>query len=214
MTDSTAFPNSSAFPQRVLRSAVLSACLLSGAGCGESRTPSAGASAGPALPAGIASPSVMPPSPAAGMMNTPFVVPPVTDPPMLAATEAGVGADEMVIGVSSEGISRAWLVSALSEMHSHVVIDTRGPQPIAVTFCDRSRCARVLAGEPGRSLRVQTAGFISGEMWLQVDGRMLPQSSPEIRLKDIERELMTWQEWKKVHPETTLFRGRPAEAAE
>jgi hypothetical protein len=111
------------------------------------------------------------------MMNTPFIVPPVIDPPMLPAVDAQVGPDEMVIGISSDGESRAWLVSALSDMQSHVVVDTRGPQPIAVTFCDRTRCSRVLAGQPGTSLRVQTAGFMNGEMWLQIDGQMLPQSS-------------------------------------
>jgi hypothetical protein len=148
------------------------------------------------------------------MMNTPFIVPPVIDPPMLPAADAAVGPDEMVIGISCDGESRAWLVSALSDMQSHVVVDTRGPQPIAVTFCDRTRCSRVLAGQPGSSLRVQTAGFMNGEMWLQIDGQMLPQSSAKMPLRDVESVMTTWQEWKTAHPETTLFPGRLAEAAE
>lgn len=206
--------NSSASLRCVLTPAVLCVCLLMCPGCSETEVPSVGVSGESGAPPVALAPSVAPPSPATGMMNTPFIVPPVIDPPMLPAVDAQVGPDEMVIGISSDGESRAWLVSALSDMQSHVVVDTRGPQPIAVTFCDRTRCSRVLAGQPGTSLRVQTAGFMNGEMWLQIDGQMLPQSSAKIPLRDLESVMTTWQEWKTAHPETTLFPGRLAEAAE
>ncbi|MFM8476883.1 MAG: hypothetical protein ACKOEO_13990, partial [Planctomycetaceae bacterium] len=93
-------------------------------------------------------------------------------------------------------------------------IDTRGPRPLAVTFCDRSRCTRVLAGQSGTALQVQTAGFINGEMWLRVNGQMLPQSSTDIPLEDIESVVTTWQEWKASHPDTTVYLQRESEKAE
>ena len=148
------------------------------------------------------------------MMNTPFIIPPVMDPVIYLAKEVEIPADERVVGVVVGETVRAYLISALKHMQSHVVIDTRGPRPLAVTFCDRSRCTRVLAGQSGTALQVQTAGFINGEMWLRVNGQMLPQSSTDIPLEDIESVVTTWQEWKASHPDTTVYLQRESEKAE
>jgi len=207
-------PNRSAVPLQVLVSSIVAGCLLASIGCGETESPAVGASAGSAPSPESLAASMTPAAPAPGMMNTPFIVPPVTDPPMVAAADVDLPAEEQVIGVSIGGISRAWLISAMSDMQSHVVIDTRGPRPLAVTFCDRSRCTRVLAGQSGTALQVQTAGFINGEMWLRVNGQMLPQSSTDIPLEDIESVVTTWQEWKASHPDTTVYLQRESEKAE
>jgi hypothetical protein len=53
--------------------------------------------------------------------------------------------NEPVIGISSGSQHTAWLLIALSNMQSHVIHDTRGPHPIAVTYCDRSDCVRVFS---------------------------------------------------------------------
>lgn len=214
MTLTTDSPNCSANPLRVLVSSIVAGCLLASIGCGTTETPAVGTSAGSAPTPESLTASMAPAAPAPGMMNTPFIVPPVTDPPMSAAADVTLSPDEQVIGVSVAGMSRAWRISAMSDMQSHVVIDTRGPQPLAVTFCDRSRCARVLAGQSGTALQVQTAGFINGEMWLRVNGQMLPQSSTDIPLEDIEAMVTTWQEWKASHPDTTVYLQRESEKAE
>lgn len=214
MTGTPDAPHRAATPRRVLVAFIVAGCCLANSGCGKTDAPAADQSArsAPAPESLVA--SMTPAAPAAGMMSTPFIVPPVTDPPMSAAADVNLRPEVQVIGVSIAGISRAWLISAMSDMQSHVVIDTRGPQPIAVTFCDRSRCTRVLAGQPGAALQVQTAGFINGEMWLRVNGQMLPQSSTDVPLEDIEAVVTTWQEWNASHPDTTVYLPRESEKAE
>jgi hypothetical protein len=61
---------------------------------------------------------------------------------------------------------------------------------------------------------VQTAGFINGEMWLRVDGRMLPQSSQEIPLTDQTSTFTSWKEWKAAHPSTSVYTGEVTESTE
>jgi hypothetical protein len=43
---------------------------------------------------------------------------------------------------------------------------------------------------------------------------MLPQSSTDVPLEDIEALVTTWQEWKTSHPETMVFLQRESEKAE
>ena len=185
-------------------------------GCGQSNQPNPSASPEPnstsniQLP-GPAAPSTVPPP--AGMLNTPFLVPPLVNPPLLDASAAEIDPDEPVIGISSGSQHTAWLLKALSNMQSHVIHDTRGPQPIAVTYCDRSDCVRVFSGEPGESLQLQTAGFINGEMCLRVNGQILPHSSQDIALKDYEFTRTTWGEWSKQHPDTSAYNGLPPASA-
>jgi hypothetical protein len=202
---------------RLIAALLLFGCALMNAGCAKPQSNDAGSTetVSPSQLSESAAPAnVTAAPPGAGMLNTPFIVPAVTDPPMLTAETATLGPDEMVIGVIDGDISRAWCVTALSSVQSHVVIDTRGPQPLAVTWCDRSRCARVLAGQPGSDLQVQTAGFINGEMWLRVEGRMLPQSSQEMPLSDQTSTLTSWREWKAAHPDTSVYAGAVTEPAE
>lgn len=191
----------------VFTTAALCCCgLLMTVGCNESP--------GPDPTAGLPKSTGQPPDPGTTANATFTPAPPVTDPPMAVAGEVELSDDELVIGVSAGGSSRAWLVRSLNDMQSHVVVDTRGPQPLAITWCDRTRCARVLTGQPGTDFQVQTAGFMNGEMWLRVNGRMLPQSSSEIPLQDQANRITSWGEWKAAHPDTTVFIGKGAEAAE
>jgi len=215
MTSFTDSPDRTAAVLAMLMTSVIAgSLLLASGGCGKTEAPAASPSTNsPPSPESLAA-SMTPAAVAPGLMNTPFIVPPVTDPPMSPAADVDLRAEEQVIGVSVAGISRAWLISAMSDMQSHVVIDTRGPQPIAVTFCDRSRCTRVLSGKARAALQVQTAGFINGEMWLRVNGRMLPQSSTDIPLEDMEALVTTWQAWKTLHPDTMVFLRRESETTE
>ena len=158
-----------------------------------------------------APPTVTPPPNPNGMVNTPFIVPPLVDPPLIPAAAATLKPDEPVVGVSTGQTHTAWPLNALSNMQSHVVHDTPNTTPLAVTYCDRSDCVRVFSGQSGQPLQLQTAGFINGEMWLRVDGQMLPQSSPSIPLEDYQFTRTTWQEWATLHPDTTVFLG-PAPA--
>ena len=175
-------------------------------GCNESTEPNPPASPGPNTAANISPRGTAAPVPAAaGMMNTPFLVPPLVNPPLLNASVAAIGPDAPVIGISSNSQHTAWSLKALSNMQSHVIHDTRGPQTIAVTYCDRSDCVRVFAGEAGESLQLQTAGFINGEMWLRVNGQILPQSSQDIAVKDYEFTRTTWGEWSSQHPDTSVY---------
>jgi hypothetical protein len=76
--------------------------------------------------------------------STPFMAPGVDRPPAVAADEATVPDDAEIIGVTADGQSRAYLVSALSGMTTHIANDLLGDVPVSVTDCDRTELRRRL----------------------------------------------------------------------
>lgn len=141
------------------------------------------------------------------MMNTPFIIPPVLDPVIYLAKEVEIPADERVVGVVVGETVRAYLISALKHMQSHVVNENQGDYPVCVTYCDRTDCVRVLGGEKGDTLTVQTGGFQNGEMLLRLNEQMYPQNSTDVPLKDVQYTRTTWGEWLAANPSTTVYLG-------
>src|SRR5262245_60665997 len=64
-----------------------------------------------------------PPPPARRPLSTPFILPGLRQPPTVPAATADVPDDAEVLGVSAGGRHRAYLVTALSRLRSHVVND-------------------------------------------------------------------------------------------
>lgn len=142
------------------------------------------------------------------MMSTPFIFPGVLSPTTYSSAEVNIPDTAVVIGVAEGDDAKAYLCLAMSAMTSHVVNDLIGNQPISVTYCDRTDCARVLSGkEEGVPPNVELGGFTNNQMALRVNKTMYAQTSEMIPLKDREFQKTTWAKWKEEHPTTTIYLG-------
>ena len=153
------------------------------------------------------------PSMSGGMMSTPFIVPPLVNPPLQSAAEARISSDEPVIGVLHKGIPRAFLLTALKDMRYHVINEHRGPASLAVTYCDRTDCVRVLEALDENPLLVQIAGFHNGEMQVRIKDGQFSQTAKDLPAADVPFTRTTWGTWLAENPETTLFTGEQADAS-
>jgi hypothetical protein len=160
------------------------------------------------------------PPPTGGKLSTPFFVRGLQRPDAQPAASAAVPDEAEVLGVSAGGRHRAYLVTALSRIGSHVVNDVLGDVPVTVTFCDRSQCARVFTGtERSSPLPIDLGGILEDDMLLksgdgfyhQISGKRTDgredapfpyPSHPFLRT--------SWKEWKEAHPDTDIFLGIPA----
>jgi hypothetical protein len=141
-------------------------------------------------------------------MSTPWITPGLRQPPAVRADEAMLADDAPVIGVVADGRPRAYLVSAMRSMSSHVVNDLVGEVPVTVTYCDRTDCIRTFSAKSrGEPLTLGVGGWSNGGMELRLDERNYPQESAEVPLDDFEFERTTWGEWRERHPETEIFVG-------
>lgn len=171
-------------------------CCGVGAGCGESPDPGALATNPPPAE-----------TPSTGYADTPMILPGVT-PLLISADEASLADDARVIGVSVDGVDHAFSIEAMSRMDSHVVNDMLGTQPISVTYCDRTDCARVLTREGGTEpIPLDLGGWMRGSMALRYNQKMFTQLDESLPLQNHEFELTTWKEWRDAHPETLLYIG-------
>jgi hypothetical protein len=159
------------------------------------------------------------PAPPLHLMSTPFIMPGLRQPPTHPAKDAPVADDAEVIGVSSGGRHRAYLVSAMSRMNSHVVNDLLGGAPVTVTYCDRTRCARAFTAEAHPDpLDFSVGGFLDEQMLLRVDGTFFYQGTGR-RTAGREDEVLpfaahpfertSWKVWKEAHPDTDIYIGLP-----
>jgi hypothetical protein len=141
----------------------------------------------------------------AAMNDSPFMTPGV-EPTFVPAAEASLAEDDDVIGVVVDGEARAYPVSYLSGMTTHVVNDLIGQTPITVTYCDRTDCTRVFTDSSKQSeLDVGTGGFANDEMQITLGDSMYAQTASDIPLEDAEFLVMPWSEWKQQHPETRVL---------
>jgi hypothetical protein len=139
---------------------------------------------------------------------TPFIRPGIKQPPTKPADQVALDPDAEVIGVSVGDTHRAYVSAAMSSQETHVINDVVGGAPVTVAFCDRTRCARAFTSrERTEPLDVQLGGWSGEQLWLLIDGRMLPLSSDEIPLERMTIEKCTWGEWKVNHPDTDVFVG-------
>ena len=137
-------------------------------------------------------------------------VPPVDNPVLVPAADARIDDEMMVIGVVVRGEPRAYLCQALSlEPAAHIVRDKIQDTPIAVSYCDRTRCIRVLSGnDPDRPLPISVGGWRADQtMELIIDGKRYSQSFPTLPLADVPFSEAPWGQWRKMHPDTVVYLG-------
>ena len=151
----------------------------------------------------------------------PFVLRGITSPKILSANEATISGDQRVIGVSVGNSHRAYLIEAFeapnvplnpSQIHRlrvHVVNDVIDGKAVTVTYCDDYQCARVFWDPKSkRPLKVGLAGMQDKEMQLFYNGKRFGQTAEAPPLQIYKFEVMTWKEWKKLHPNTKLYIGK------
>ena len=138
----------------------------------------------------------------------------VNEPQLISAAASGLQDEELVIGVVAFGESRAYLQSALGGLpERHIVNDEFGSIPVSITYCDRTRCTRVLTSDKikGR-LDMRCGGWLAiQEMALLLDKKRYPQSSQELPLQDLPFKVTTWKAWVSAQPNTLVYVGKNQE---
>ena len=153
------------------------------------------------------------------------LVVPISRPPSLAANEAKLPPDELVIGVEVVGKAQAYRFKGFERKNGHLVNDVVGGVPISVAYCDLTECLRVYsdprATEP---LDLNVAGVLNGEMILRHGGKMyFHKSGREVDPSDepsslpyqiITPTMTTWKEWTARHPDTRVYTGKRDHASQ
>jgi hypothetical protein len=144
--------------------------------------------------------------------------PPVVGIPVAGAggTEAGNADEDFVLGVEINGQARAYPLNMLNSPRRHVLNDSLGGRPIAVTWCGISRSPIVYSRRVSdRDLVFFVTGEIHNENLLFKDsetGSEWPQlsgvaASGPLKGKTLERLASVWTDWKtwrSKHPDTTV----------
>ena len=98
---------------------------------------------------------------------------PILRPPSVAAKEAKLQPDEIVIGVEVGGKPRAYRFTAFESRNGHLVNDLVGGVPVSVAYCDLTECLRVYSDPRGSEpLDLNVAGILNDEMIVRHGGRM------------------------------------------
>jgi len=123
------------------------------------------------------------------------------------AAEVIIPDETMIIGVELGGSFRAYLPSGMNDMDQHVLHDEFNGEPITVTYCDKSDCARVFVRGDVAAGQIHMGGFNGDAMLLLIDEKRYVQSDQEMPLDEYPIKRMAWLEWKTSHPETTIYVG-------
>jgi hypothetical protein len=153
------------------------------------------------------------------------IIPPYEDvliqkPPAVPAASADLKDDSEVVGISAGGRHRAFLISRLGTVRSHVVNDLLGDQPVTVTYCSRTECIRVFTGPMGEPLAVAVGGWDNREgregLILRLGSRLYRQdtggpaedgTAAPFPYPTADYERTTWGRWRDAHPDTDVYIG-------
>ena len=145
-----------------------------------------------------------------------FDFPPITKPELVSADDAKLADDQIVIGVIVDGEPRAYVRDAfVLDPRRHVVLDSVRYRQIAITYCDRRLCSRVLTGtEPGQPLNLSIGGWREDQtLELIVNERRFSHLAADIPLVDLPHFMFAWGLWKRQHPDTLVYLGNLAAEA-
>jgi hypothetical protein len=139
-------------------------------------------------------------------------------PAHVAAADAGLEANDAVVGVALGGEARAYPLRWL-DWHE-VANDRLGGRDVAVVWCGFA--ASAMAFERGNGSagaaprRFAPSGLVqrsvrlmaergSGTLWNELTGRPASGPSPGLRLQPLPAVLTTWDAWRARHPDTTAL---------
>lgn len=145
-------------------------------------------------------------------------IPALQDPERIPAGEAPWGADEMVVGVERNGAAAAYPIAIL--VWHELVNDELGGDPILVSYCPLCGTAMVFDRRiEGKSHRFGVSGLLyqsdmllydheTESLWSQISSEAVTGKALGNRLSLLRSQMMSWGDWKKTHPETTVLSPR------
>jgi Protein of unknown function (DUF3179) len=153
------------------------------------------------------------------------LVAPISRPPSVAANEANLHPDELVIGVEVGGKAQAYQFKGFERKSGHLVNDMVGAVPVSVAYCDLTECLRVYSDpRAAQPLDLTVAGVLNGEMILRHGGKMYfhrsgsevdPGLEPStLPFQMITPTVMKWKEWSARHPDTRVYVGKRDDASQ
>ena len=137
---------------------------------------------------------------------------PLREPHFVPAAKADfLKSDDRVVGVSENGVSKAYQPSVLA--FHHVVQDSLGKTPIIAGWCSLCNTPLVYSSEvDGRKLTFEWAGnrgnnFFMRDLetnsnWQQIGGDCFEGPMKGKRLTMVPFLYTTWEEWRAQHPDT------------
>ena len=87
---------------------------------------------------------------------------------VVLAIEVDLPEETPIIGVIVDGQARAYLPKGMSEPQSHLAHDNIKGQPITVTYCNWTDCARVFTRGSVPPEEIRMGGFQYGQMQLLI----------------------------------------------
>lgn len=141
---------------------------------------------------------------------------PLDSPPTVSASEAieYISPNAIVMGVVMNGEARAYPLGMM--LRYQLANDTVGGEPIAITFCAACNTGLVFSRQVGeQALLFDISGLLLDNALVLVD-RSTASLWSQVRLEAVEGSLagtrlalqasnqMTWSEWAKAYPQTTL----------
>ncbi len=146
-------------------------------------------------------------------------MPPLDHPEYRTAPSATHMRDEdLVLGVVVSGRARAYPSWILKNFH--VVNDTMGQTPVAVSFCEQCSGGGAFRREHnGRVLSMEVAGVYNGTillrdretrtLWAPFSGRAIEGPLVGQKLDRLPLSVTHWDEWVSRHPETDVLWAQP-----
>ncbi|MBW2280842.1 MAG: DUF3179 domain-containing protein [Deltaproteobacteria bacterium] len=149
-------------------------------------------------------------------------IPALSDPEVVAASDADWPDDSIVMGVVQGGEARAYPVAIL-DWHE-LVNDSLGGKPILVSYCPLCGTGMVfdrkVGGEPrtfGVSGLLYKSDVLfydreSESLWSQIESRAVTGPARGTRLALLRSEQMHWSAWRARHPRTTVLSKKTGHA--
>ncbi|WP_261344242.1 DUF3179 domain-containing protein [Stieleria varia] len=148
-------------------------------------------------------------------------IPALTSPTFVGANEADfLSPSDRVVGVRSGANVRAYPIRILN--FHEIVNDQLDEIPFAVTYCPLCDSAAVFDRRTPLGVRefgvsgllynsnvlIYDRGGQPESLWSQVLGEGVSGPAAGKKLKTLPMELVTWGEWKKMHPETKVLSSK------
>jgi peroxiredoxin len=144
-------------------------------------------------------------------------IPSIDEPKFVSVQEAGawLGDEELVIGLSRNGVTKAYPFQIL--VWHELVNDFFGEEPVLVSYCPLCGTGiafkRDMNGEAvefGVSGKLHNSDLVmydrtSNSYWEQVTGLAIIGPMTGTRLQMIPADVLTWGEWKLAHPDTEVL---------
>ena len=113
--------------------------------------------------------------------------PAIANPKLIPLAETKLDDKQVVIGIEMNGEAWAYVREVFDTPQTHVVRDTVGGVPIAVTHCNRVCYTRVLTQvDPSLPFEVHVGGWRTDDtMELLINGKGYSQKTADIPLKSL-----------------------------